>query len=93
MEMDDMIPLTNAIGLSIRTSEVVDDAFKHRIMTFNDTPEWIQLNDRLSFVEKVKQVKRSPWGMNTNIYAMFDLLLNVILENNIPPSKVENLVA
>ena len=92
MEMDDMIPLTNAIGLSIRTSEVVDDAFKHRIMTFNDTPEWIQLNDQLSFVEKVKQVKRSPWGMNTNIYAMFDLLLNVILENNIPPSKVENLV-
>ena len=92
MECDDMLPLTNAIGLSIRTSEVVDDAFKHRIMTFDKTPQWIQLNEHLSFVEKAKQVRKASWGMNTDIYAMFDLLLNVIIENNIPPSKVENLV-
>ena len=29
--------------------------------------------------------------MNTNIKAMFDLIIKIIIENEIPPSKVENL--
>ena len=92
MECDNMTPLVNAIGLSIRASEVVDDAFKNRILTFSNEPRWIQLNDSQSFVDKVKTVRSSSdWGMNTNIKAMFDLIINIIIENEIPPSKVENL--
>lgn len=92
MEADNKTPLVNAIGLSVRASELADDAFKNRILTFDEKPEWVQLNSNLSFVEKVKQVKNSRWGMSTNIYAMFDLLLNVIVENEIPPLKVENFI-
>lgn len=92
MECDNMTPLVNAIGLSIRASEVVDDAFKNRILTFSNEPRWIQLNDSQTFVDKVNTVKAtSDWGMNTNIKAMFDLIINIIIENEIPPSKVENL--
>ena len=92
MECDNMTPLVNAIGLSIRASEVVDDAFKNRILTFSNEPRWIQLNDSQTFVDKVKTVRNtSDWGMNTNIKAMFDLIINIIVENEIPPSKVENL--
>lgn len=92
MEIDNMTPLVNAIGLSIRASEVVDDAFKNRILTFSNKPRWIQLNDSQSFVDKVKTVRNAhDWGMNTNIKAMFDLIINIIIENEIPPSKVENL--
>ena len=92
MECDNMTPLVNAIGLSIRASEVVDDAFKNRILTFSNQPRWIQLNDSQTFVDKVRTVKAaSDWGMNTNIKAMFDLIINIIIENEIPPSKVENL--
>jgi hypothetical protein len=92
MECDNMTPLVNAIGLSIRASEVVDDAFKNRILTFSNQPRWIQLNDSQTFVDKVRTVKAaSDWGMNTNIKAMFDLIINIIIKNEIPPSKVENL--
>jgi hypothetical protein len=92
MECDNMTPLVNAIGLSIRASEVVDDAFKNRILTFSNEPRWIQLNDSQTFVDKVRTVKAaSDWGMNTNIKAMFDLIIKIIIENEIPPSKVENL--
>ena len=92
MECDNMTPLVNAIGLSIRASEIVDDAFKNRILTFSNEPRWIQLNDGQTFVDKVKTVRASSdWGMNTNIKAMFDLIINIILENEIHPSKVENL--
>lgn len=92
MEIDNMTPIVNAIGLSIRASEVVDDAFKNRILTFSETPKWIQLNDTMPFNEKVKVVReRSDWMMTTNIKAMFNLIIDIILENEIPPSKVENL--
>lgn len=92
MNCDNMTPIVNAIGLSIRASEVVDDAFKNRILTFSSSPRWIQLNDSQTFVEKVNVVRNvSDWGMNTNIKAMFDLIIKIILENEIPPSKVENL--
>jgi hypothetical protein len=92
MECDNMTPFVNAVGLSIRASEVVDDAFKNRILTFSNKPRWIQLNDSQTFVEKVKTVKYcSDWGMNTNIRAMFDLIISIIIENEIHPSKVENL--
>ena len=91
MECDNMTPLVNAIGLSIRASEIVDDAFKNRILTFSNEPRWIQLNDTQTFVDKVNTVRNaSDWGMNTNIRAMFDLIINIILENEIHPSKVEN---
>ena len=50
-----MTPLVNAIGLSIRASEVVDEALKNRILTFSNQPRWIQLNDSQTFVERFVQ--------------------------------------
>ena len=62
------LPLHNAIGLSIRISELVDEnsGFKNRMLTFDSQPAWIQLNDNMSFVEKVRTVKKASWGCSTD---------------------------
>jgi len=91
MECDEGLPIYNAVGLGIRCSEVTSDAFKHRVMTFSTKPQWITLNDKATFVEKAKRIRNDPnWSASTNIAAMFDLILDVIIKNDIPPSSVED---
>jgi hypothetical protein len=93
MECDEGLPIYNAVGLGIRCSEVTHDAFKHRVLTFSTRPQWITLNDKATFVEKAKHVRNdSNWAGSTNIGAMFDLILNVILKNEIPPESVEDMI-
>ena len=94
MEVDNCTPLNNAIGLSIRISELVDEnsGFKNRILTFDSRPTWIQLNDSMSFVEKAKTVKKSSWGTNTDFHLALDKILQVLVENNVHPNIVSQLI-
>ena len=93
MECDDNIPMYNSIGFSIRVSEKTHPAFKHRIMTFSNEPTWFQLNEHMTFHQKVTTMKHdSNWGGNTNFYRAMELILNVCLENNVPPTDVEKMI-
>ena len=66
--------------------------FKNRILTFDSRPTWIQLNDGMSFVEKAKTVRKSSWGTNTNFHLALDKILQVLVENNIHPNTVSQLI-
>ena len=92
MEVDGCIPLYNAIGLGIRTSELTHPAFKHRILTFDASPKWVNLEDCSDFVSKVKKVKDAAWGMTTNFYSAIRLILDAIIRNEIPPKDIENMI-
>ena len=92
MEIDNCIPLYNAIGLGLRVSEKTHPAFKNRIMTFDANPIWVQLNENMSFCDKVSQVKGAGWGMNTDFYKAMRQILDVILVNDISPDEVSNMV-
>ena len=88
LAQDNSVPLYNAVGLGIRTSELTHPAFKHRCLTFNASPHWINLDDCPDFVTKVLKVQSSPWCMTTNFYKALDLILRCIIENDIPPSFI-----
>lgn len=92
MEVDKCIPLYNAIGLGLRVSEKTHPAFRNRIMTFDANPTWVQLNENMSFCDKVSQVKRAGWGMNTDFYKAMRQILDVILVNEISPEEVSNMI-
>lgn len=92
MESDNCIPLYNSIGLSIRVSEKCHPSFQNRILTFDSNPEWIVLNNSQTFVDKVRQVKSSSWGCNTNFYAALSKILNGIIQSDMSPEEVENMV-
>ena len=92
MESYNCIPLYSAIGLGIRVSECANEAFKNRVLTFSAEPTWVNLEPFTNFVDKVKHVRRANWGMNTNFYSALKLILDVIVQNNMPPTDVENMV-
>ena len=91
MTCDNCIPLYNAIGLSIRVSEKASPAFKDRIITFTETPTWVKFDGDKTFCEKVNIVKSAPWGMSTNLHAVFQMILDGIREADMPPVDIENM--
>ena len=91
MEDSNCQPLYNAIGLGIRIAEKTTPAFRNRILTFSSDPEWVNLDKIDNFCDKVLEVRKANWGMNTDLYKACKLLLGAIVSNNIPPKDVEDL--
>lgn len=92
MECDNSIPLNNAIGLSLRISEICHPNFRHRLLTFDAYPKWINTEDCKDFVEKAKKVRQSAWGCNTDFHLACDKMCESLVQNNINPNEVKNLV-
>lgn len=91
MTTDDNVPLYNSIGLGIRISELTHPAFKDRLLTFAKEPKWHNLSKCETFVEKVKSVSTICTGLNTDFYKALKMILDVVIENEIPPEEVEDL--
>lgn len=91
MNIDNFTPLYNSIGLSIRLSELAAPEFRDRVLTFSARPEWVLLDKCQDFVHKVEKLSNTEWGLHTNFYAAVSLILQVIIANDMPPEKVEDL--
>lgn len=89
MFCDDGIPLHTAIGLGIRIAEKSN--IGKRIMTFSNSPEWVNLDECKDLLTCVDKVRRCNWGMNTDFYKALQLILDVIVANKMSASDVENL--
>jgi hypothetical protein len=83
-------PLNSAIALGIRVAE--KSALGKRVLTFDTVPEWHNLENETNFVDMVKSLGGAKWGGSTNFYAAFELILNAIIESNMPFEEVEGLI-
>ena len=80
-------PMQMAISLGLYVAEKNKGAFKNHFITFSETPELIEIiGDDL--VGKVDFMEDSGWGYNTNLEAVFDLILNVAIKNKLPQSQL-----
>lgn len=80
-------PMQMAISLGLYVAEKNKGAFKNHFITFSQNPELIEIKNS-DFVGKVEFIKSSNWGYNTNLEAVFDLILNVAIKNNLPQSQL-----
>lgn len=101
MTIDNSTPLFYALGLGLRASEKTHPAFRNRILTFSESPSWIRLEEPPaksdpmhpgSFVNRIDTLKRTDWGMNTNFFKALQLILDVLVENSVPPDQASSLV-
>ena len=90
MEDENSVPLYSAIGLGLRIAET--SKLGKRIITFNAHPEWVNLDTSPNFVSMVHTVRESPWGMNTNFEAAFNMILESAITKNISPQEMEDFV-
>ena len=83
-------PLHAAIALGLRIAE--KSLLGKRVLTFSATPKWVNLDGCDNFVSMVNMVQHADWGMNTNFYKALDMILDAIVQNNLKPEDVEDMV-
>lgn len=83
-------PMNVAIALGIRIAN--KSILGKRVMTFSNKPSWINLEGKDDFVSQVRIIREADWGMNTNIYAAFDMILDSIIQSKISPEDIKDLV-
>ena len=79
--------LNIAVSLGLYCSERLSGPFKDLFMTFSESPEFVRIKGA-TVVDRVKNMERAHWGMNTNIEAAFNRILEVAKKHKVPESEM-----
>jgi len=80
-------PLEAAVSLGAYIAERGKGPFKNHFITFSDSPKLIEFSG-IDLYDKFRRAEQAEWGGSTNIEAVFDLLLNTALKNNVPTREM-----
>lgn len=76
-----------AVSLGLYLSERNEGVLKNVFMTFSESPQLLKLEGG-TLKERVLAMKRSKWGMSTNIQLVFETLLSAAVSNNVPENQM-----
>lgn len=82
------LPMEVCVALGIYLSERNNSAFKDCFITFSQAPRLQKLSGRVS--ERVRQLYTAEWDGNTDIEAVFKLILDTAIKNNVPATDMPN---
>ena len=85
-------PMEAAIGLGIVVSELTHPAFRHRSLTFESRPSWVDLSDASTIVEKVVKLQQAGWGGSTNFEAACEQILATSEQAKLQPDEIPDLI-
>jgi hypothetical protein len=76
------LPLSISVSLAIYAAERNKGVFHNKFITFSGSPELQTVKGR-TIADKVRNLSKADWGMNTNVEAVFDLILNTAIKNHL----------
>jgi hypothetical protein len=79
-----------AVSLGLYLSDKNKGAYKDQFVTFSERPQLLTLKG--SILEKVEQMVKSDWGMNTNLVSALNLILENALLNHVPQSDMPKML-
>ncbi len=77
------LPMSVSVSLGLYISERNEGIFKDAFLTFSETPELCYTHGK-NLYYNMKSIESANWGMNTNLFATFDLILDSAIRENIP---------
>ncbi len=77
-----------ASALSVYFAERCNGAFKDKFVTFSSRPQLVDLSECNSLRTKALKLRRFNECSNTNIEAVFDLILNLAIKNRMSQSEI-----
>ncbi len=80
-------PINVAISLGLYCAEHNNGPFANHYISFSSRPQLIR-TEGVDFCDKVARIYRTNLCENTNIVAVFDLMLNTILTKNVKASDI-----
>lgn len=77
-----------ANALAIYTSEHNTGVYKNQYITFSNKPQFVEFKETNTLREKLVIARKHNECSNTNIERVFNLILGVAIENNIPQEEM-----
>lgn len=79
-----------AVSLGLYLADKNKGKFKDTFLTFSGNPELLTL--RGDIVQKIDQMEKSKWEMNTNLVRALDKILSVAVKGNVPQSEMPEML-
>ena len=82
-------PMEVAVALGMYCADKCRGAFHNKFITFSSKPQLVEIKGD-NLVDKVNNISRADWGANTNIEAVFNLILTTAIQNNCKQKDLPN---
>lgn len=92
MECPDRIPMSCSIALATYFAQRNKGIFKNAYITFTSRPNIIKIDESMSLREIIKFVLNKDVGYDTNLDAVFDLILATAVRNKLPESEMPSTI-
>lgn len=79
-----------AVGLGLYLADKNKGAFKDTFLTFSSNPQLVTLKGDI--LQKLDQMVKSDWEMNTNLHAAMKKILDVAVKGNVPASDMPKML-
>ena len=79
-----------AVSLGLYLADKNKGKFKDTFLTFSGSPELLNLKGNIN--QKIDQMVKSKWDMNTNLHAAFKKILDVAVKGNVPQEEMPEMV-
>ena len=86
----DLQPIDIAVSLGLYCADKNTGDFKDLFLTFSGKPKMEHLKGTLS--QKMKQMEKSHWDMNTNLHAAMDEILKIAVKGNVPEKDMPQML-
>ncbi len=80
-------PMATSIGLAIYFAERNKGDYHNLFMTFSARPQIVNLKGE-TLEQKIVNTSQAEWGMNTDLKAAFDKVLDIAIENHTPKDEM-----
>ena len=81
-----------SIGLGILLSEITNEYFRNKVLTFSSESEWFDLEPEHDIYRKIKSLKTAEWGMTTDLYKAMNNIGNIVLEEKLEQNEIPQLM-
>lgn len=80
-------PMEAAVSMGAYIADKAHGPFANHFITFSNRPQLVRF-DGVDIVDKFRRCVASDWGMNTNIQAVFDMLLSIAKNKHVKPEDM-----
>jgi hypothetical protein len=75
-----------AVSLGLYLADKNEGKFKDTFLTFSGSPELLHLKGNIN--QKIDQMVKSKWEMNTNLHKAFDKILSTAVNGQVPEAEM-----
>ena len=75
-----------AVSLGLYLADKNKGKFKDTFLTFSGNPELLHLKGNIN--QKIDQMVKSKWAMDTNLHKAFEKILSVAVKGNVPQEEI-----